>query len=143
MKKSILKGMLAFFFCILAVMLGGQEKASAMEKYVYQNAKKTKVMVELESNPTTGYEWKYTMNKKGIVRCVRDLYVQDEDDSEYPMTGVGGWSKYAFKAKKAGSVTITFRYARQWEKTEQDIVLKYKIVTGKNGKIKSVKKLKK
>lgn len=144
MKKKIFKGVFAFLFCFLAAMVfGGHEKASAVEKDVYQNAKKTKVMIELESNPSTGYEWKYTMDKKGIVTCVRDLYEPEEDTSEYPMAGAPGWAKYAFKAKKAGTVTITFRYARQWEKTESDIVLRYKIVTGKNGKIKSVKQIKK
>lgn len=66
----------------------------------------------LDGNPTTGYNWKYTIENPEIVK------VSEEVTSENKEGLIGAPSKFKYKIEgmKAGSTKIFFKYFREWEK---------------------------
>ena len=76
-----------------------------------------------ESNPTTGYDWTAEIDGDCVV-MTKDEYVQDQvADGPVAVAGVGGKQYYVFTAVKQGTATVTFTYARSWEKTDSDRVI--------------------
>jgi predicted secreted protein len=73
-------------------------------------------VVELKENPTTGYEWKYEMSAEGVLTPGRDAYTADTATGGEALMGAGGVHLWTFAAKAAGDVTLTYSYARSWEK---------------------------
>jgi inhibitor of cysteine peptidase len=78
------------------------------------------VSIKLESNPTTGYNWR--------VGSVSTASVKQNGKVEYspsplppgsgPLVGSGGHSVVKFDAISVGKATITLEYARPWEKNK-------------------------
>ena len=69
--------------------------------------------ITLDSNPTTGYQWKLLGGFKWDV--------VEPGDAEYVATetqriGAGGKDNWTFKAVGPGETTMTFEYFRPWEK---------------------------
>jgi predicted secreted protein len=58
---------------------------------------------------STGYTWTCTMDKSGIVREVSHDYKAE------PGIGRGGTFRFVFEGLKAGTVKLSFNYARPWE----------------------------
>ena len=76
----------------------------------------TAVAVSLAGNPTTGYSWTLTKIDGTALEQVGDIqYVADRVPAG--MVGSGGTFVAHFRAAKAGQSTLTFGYARPWEKT--------------------------
>ena len=67
--------------------------------------------VELEGNPTTGYEWGLAQDNARF-RLVKKDYA-------HPGAAIGASTKERFQieALKPGSTTLTFEYKRSWETT--------------------------
>jgi len=70
-------------------------------------------LVALASNPTTGYSWTANVSNANV----------ENEGSAYQahpvaahMVGAGGQQIFAFEASAKGAATITFSYARPWEK---------------------------
>ena len=65
--------------------------------------------VELEGNPTTGYEWQLAQDDPRF-RLIKKDYAR-------PGPGVGAATKERFQieALQSGSTTLTFTYKRGWE----------------------------
>lgn len=74
--------------------------------------------VQLDANPTTGYEWTYTIDGT-VVQATGDQYVATNEGDE-AKAGEGGTHTFNFKADGSGEATITFTYARSWEASEDD-----------------------
>jgi len=74
--------------------------------------KKT-VEIDLESNPTTGYQWQYDTKQDGIIKEVSKKY--KKDDVPEGITGSGGIDIWTFEGIKKGSTEVTFKYLRPWE----------------------------
>lgn len=89
------------------------------------------LVVSLEGNPTTGFEWTYGI-EGSTVEAVSDTY--SSKAQAQPTTGAGGIYTFEFKAAGTGSSTINFTYARSWEKRESDSWVKI-VVTTNNGKV--------
>lgn len=70
--------------------------------------------VELEGNPTTGYEWVYEIVPEGIVKEVSHDYKTDRSGN-VNADGAGGTFSFVFEAVAAGEAEITFSYRRPWE----------------------------
>jgi len=81
------------------------------EKYGPEDA-----VVELKENQTTGYQWKLTADPEGILTLDQDEYITDSSDTK---EGAGGIHRWIFHGASAGDVTLTFTYARDWEKDEK------------------------
>ena len=73
------------------------------------------LVFRLPSNPSTGYSWSVAASKPAL------LLQQGEATCELPKSakgrlGAGGTEVWRFRAERAGSLTLTFSYARVWEK---------------------------
>lgn len=68
--------------------------------------------IELASNPSTGYSWKW-MNKQevSVVDTVENQFVVDSAAK----IGGGGREIWKFKGIKSGSEVIKLGYTRAWE----------------------------
>ena len=74
------------------------------------------ITVELCSNPTTGFEWKY--------ETIGKIVLQEEDyDFEEPedegVVGAAGKEVWTFEAIEKGTTELRMEYSRSWEGGEQ------------------------
>lgn len=72
--------------------------------------------LKLDSNPTTGYTWSYKVDNEGIIKETKNEYIPDK--TEAGIVGSGGVQQFSFKGIKEGDVTVTFEYARSWDKSD-------------------------
>ena len=70
--------------------------------------------VQLNENPSIGYEWTYTMDKDGIIELVSTNTISKNEDVD----GAGYKLIYEFKGLAEGDVTLTFKYQCLWENDE-------------------------
>ena len=89
-------------------------------------------VIELEGNPTTGYEWNCVAKDKDMIK-VESIYKPDETTSE--ITGQGGTYLFTVTGLKKGNTTITCKYARNWEETDSDEERNYNVIVDKNLKV--------
>ena len=74
--------------------------------------KGTKIILELPSNPSTGYSWsKASIVDTGIIVQNESKYVGPEQ----PIPGAGGTQVWTFTASEKGTTTIKMEYTRPWE----------------------------
>ena len=83
----------------------------------------------LKGNPTTGYDWGWTVDREGIVEIASEYTVNWEPAFEGDLmpAGVGGCSKMTLTGMAAGDATITFAYRRAWEEKEPLYTLVYHV----------------
>jgi inhibitor of cysteine peptidase len=90
-------------------------------------------VVELPSNPTTGFRWNYQQDGEPVVEQVGEpSYLLGP--SPVGMMGGGGTETWTFRATKEGRETLRLEYARPWEKDAapvQTIVFKL-VVAGES-----------
>ena len=102
------------FVIIFTGCIPGDYKISASENADYKIAVGENFKVELVSNPTTGYSWRW-VNKEtvSIVDSVGFDY-SPEDDA---LVGSGGKEIWKFKGVKTGVDTLKLEYCRVWDPT--------------------------
>ena len=66
----------------------------------------------LFSNPSTGYEWNYTI-LSGNLTFKEKTFVQD--DAYIEASGIGGTDYFLFNLDHMGLVKVKFDYKRLWE----------------------------
>ena len=64
------------------------------------------------SNPTTGYEWTAEIENPAVVE-LDEMYFADWKPG---VVGAGGVQWYRIRGASEGITSVTFRYARSWEK---------------------------
>jgi inhibitor of cysteine peptidase len=107
----------AFVLAALVLALSGCEVDGGVTEYrdpatVIEVEKGSEFAIVLDSNPTTGYQWKLAAPlDEGIVILESTEY--EEPDTE--LIGAGGEEKWTFKAQGLGDTTISFIYVRPWE----------------------------
>lgn len=67
---------------------------------------------ELDSNPTTGYEWVLEYDRT-ILNLIKSSFIESEKKG---IVGASGKQRFRFKAIRKGTSTIIFSYKRAWEK---------------------------
>ena len=73
------------------------------------------LVLTLESNPTTGYEWSYNgQSDSNITQQGEAVFAANH--AEKGWVGGGGVERWTFLAIKPGSETLNFEYKRPWEK---------------------------
>lgn len=72
------------------------------------------LVIRLESNPSTGYDWQVVKYSKELLSLEEDEYIPPEN----ARIGQGGTKHFAFKALKPGSTVLELAYYRPWEGTE-------------------------
>ena len=74
------------------------------------------ITVELCSNPTTGFEWKYETIGKIVLEEKEYKFVEPEDEG---IVGASGKEAWTFEAIDKGTTEIRMEYTRPWEGGEQ------------------------
>ena len=68
--------------------------------------------LELEANPTTGYQWEPSAEPDAaVIRIVSDTYVAPDSAA----MGAGGTQRIVIEGVAAGTTTLELRYVRPWE----------------------------
>ena len=70
--------------------------------------------IDLESNPTTGYSWKWK-NKSAV--SIVDSFTYQYIPSKPALMGSGGVERWSFKGIKPGVDSIQLVYCRSWDST--------------------------
>jgi inhibitor of cysteine peptidase len=73
------------------------------------------IIVELESNQTTGYQWSLTSPTDSAVLVLKGNEYRTSQQ-QTPLVGAGGTEVWTFVAQGAGRATLTLGYQRSWEK---------------------------
>lgn len=108
MKKKILLVLTAF---VLLLTVG------------CKNGKQKEIVIELEGNPTTGYEWIIAENTNVDITEIKSEYIPDKHDDE--VVGVGGVYKFTVKGLQEGEADVKFVYKRAWEENPDDKTVVY------------------
>ena len=74
------------------------------------------VLVDLDENPTTGYQWNASVS--GNARITIDSFIAPY--SETPLVGAGGYHKWLVTFDGEPSGTFDAVYARPWEEPAED-----------------------
>lgn len=81
--------------------------------------------IELEENPTTGYEWTADISDKAVVSLEKQEYRQSDAGAD--VVGAGGIKALTFKAVKKGTAVLTLVYERNFEEDSAQETLVYNI----------------
>lgn len=86
------------------------------------------ILVRLDENPTTGYQWKVGELDPQIIE------LQDTQFSMAPETGIGGGGIkiFTFKAKSCGTVKVQLKLKREWE-PEDALIDHFKVTISVKG----------
>ena len=97
---------------ILSSCSNNGKKNNDNMKTEYEIAVNESIQLELDSNPTTGYAWKWTnKDSVSIVDSTGMEYIPNTPD----LTGSGGKEIWKFKGLKSGTDTIKMEYCRSWD----------------------------
>lgn len=111
---------IAFVLAALVLTVSGCELPGEAKEYrdpatLIEVEKGEEFAIVLESNPTTGYQWKLAEPlDEAIVVLVKTEFI--EPDAE--LIGAAGEEKWTFKAQGLGNTSITMSYIRPWEEEE-------------------------
>lgn len=108
MKKTLQVVLFIFLFAQWQIACSKQTTGSEVDNYNLQIGQT--VDVTLTANPSTGYSW--TWINKSTVTTVDSLAAISVTNNNVP--GSPSQEIWRFKAIKAGSDSIKFRYAQPW-----------------------------
>jgi len=80
-----------------------------------------KLVVKLESNPSTGYTWELIEDPNSILEQIGEMEFKPYEQGDPPMVGAGGWEIFRFKAISTGQETLELIYRRSWETDVQPL----------------------
>jgi predicted secreted protein len=72
------------------------------------------LVVTLESNPSTGYQWELIEDNESVLKQIGQAEFKSSATGD-PLTGAGGWEIFRFNAISAGRMTLQLIYHRTWE----------------------------
>ncbi len=100
--------------------LGGRAKEYMDPATLIEVEEGDEFAIVLESNPTTGYQWKLAEPlDEQIIHLVKTAY--EAPDKE--LLGAGGEEKWTFEAVGLGDTSITLAYVRPWEDADDELPL--------------------
>ena len=92
---------------------------------------KNEASLELKGNPTTGYNWIYSIEDDSVISV--------EEKVEYlgkkGIVGAPSLFTYKIKALKPGNTKLIFEYKRPWENKDAEKVIVYNVFVSEDGKI--------
>lgn len=101
---------------VLLLMLAGCEKkvnvAYDMNGSALELVKGQTMVLILESNPTTGYDWEIINLDAAVLKQAGEV----DYKSDSMLTGSGGMDTWTFEAVGSGETHLQLIYHRSWEK---------------------------
>ncbi len=102
--------LLAFWVCQTTQGIAEENKEARIDQKVRVNAEFT---ITKDDNPTTGYEWQVDYDKEYLEFLGREYRSHKKPWDK--RLGVGGTSKFTFRALMPGLTRIIMKYHRPWE----------------------------
>eukprot|EP00826_Nyctotherus_ovalis_P022963 TRINITY_DN176_c0_g1_i16.p2 TRINITY_DN176_c0_g1~~TRINITY_DN176_c0_g1_i16.p2 ORF type:complete len:144 (-),score=35.18 TRINITY_DN176_c0_g1_i16:30-461(-) len=84
-------------------------------------------IVELPSNPSTGYEWTVEREKLKIVNHVDKELVGQTKSDDSGRVGAPGKQLFTFMPKSEGMDTIVFLYRKNWEPNDRSTIYNLRV----------------
>jgi predicted secreted protein len=79
------------------------------------------LIVTLQSNPTTGFQWEEAViSNTAVIEQVSHNFVEPQAEGDEPVVGAPGKDVWVFDSTAAGTTTIKMGYGRPWEGGEKD-----------------------
>jgi len=128
---NVFKQILAWILTAFAFLFPWFTKETVLVPNTYTVAGQTLTVV-LDSNPTTGFSWQYSIDGDGI--AFRESTYHSDTENEN-ICGAGGKTQFVFSAKSEGAFKITFTYSRPWEDLPADRAVTIEGHTSKDGTI--------
>ena len=99
-------------FSILMLLLFLLSSCDKNDRVNQEGSTESIFQIDLISNPTTGYTWKWT-NKQSItiVDSINHYFIPNYPDR----VGSAGIETWKFKGKKKGTEVLEFKYNRSWD----------------------------
>jgi len=94
------------------VILTESDKGTSLSKAVG-----TRIRVQLEENPTTGYQWRVDEISPPVLRLEGDRY----NVRQAGMVGGGGVHEFRFVTSAPGQASVRIRNRRGWEPESQAV----------------------
>ncbi|MEG2860200.1 MAG: protease inhibitor I42 family protein [Clostridia bacterium] len=88
------------------------------------------IAIMLDGNPSTGFEWTCSVADDAVVCLCSDDYEASSDAA-----GSGGLYTFVFEAVAPGETSVTFRYARPFEASQEDQALTYVATVDESGNL--------
>ncbi len=82
------------------------------------------LLVSLDSNPSTGFQWEVTEINTSILQQIGESAYVASEQTDPPSIGTGGIEIFRFKAIESGISTLKLLYKQPWE---DDSVITYSI----------------
>ena len=114
---------IAFVLAALVLALSGCDIDGVKEysdpSVLIEVEKGEEFAIVLESNPSTGYQWKLAepLDEEILILMKTEFEEPDED-----MPGAPGAEKWTFKAENLGATEITMAYVRPWEEETPEVM---------------------
>ena len=97
----------SILMCSCAVMKPVQESQD------YNLKKGDEFVIQMETNPSTGYSWSIEKGlADSVVTLQKDTYLPDKNLSGKPRLGASGTQKWYFTASQKGNTLLRFVYKR-------------------------------
>lgn len=99
---------------VLFLLTGCTQKVkvdAAMNGTTLEVDKGQEVVLKLDANPTTGYDWELIEVDPAILKQVGDV----DYKADSMLIGSGGVNTYTFEAVASGSTRLKLVYRRSWE----------------------------
>ncbi|MBD2194620.1 MULTISPECIES: protease inhibitor I42 family protein [Calothrix] len=94
------------------LILGKDDNGKTVELSVGQS-----FLIQLNENPTTGYQWEVSKIDADFVKLTEDQYIQNIDSE----TGGGGIRNFKFTANSTGEYQIQLVHQCSWRRDESSI----------------------
>ena len=113
--KRLLSGL------IVGLLVSGWAAAAQLDLTEQDNGKDLRIdcgdllVFRLPSNRSTGYSWSVATSTRCLLGQVGETGYELPKSAK-GLVGAGGTQVWKFRALGVGSLTITFAYARPWEK---------------------------
>lgn len=127
MKKTMSMVLVVLLTLVLLVGCGmaSEEKVYGKDDTNIEVEAGESFVIQLEENPSTGYQWTVTINDESVVKPSSDEYVPETTDED--IVGAGGIHSYTFEALKAGVAQISFVYERSFEENSAEETIVYNV----------------
>lgn len=125
---KILSKIIAFFMSILMTLFPSLFPKNDLGKDFVTEGKS--LVINLDSNPTTGYSWSFDISDENVICFVK---------SEYTETGVGlgagGRNSFRFVGLSEGTAKINFTYSRQWTEDPAANTAQFEVTVDQDGNV--------
>jgi inhibitor of cysteine peptidase len=116
-KTAIVITVTAIVFAALILAITGCTVGDEVKEYRDPSAhilveKGNEFAIILESNPTTGYQWRL---EEPLDEDIITLEKTEYEEPESELLGAPGEEKWTFKAEGLGETTVSLAYVRPWE----------------------------